>query len=264
MSVAATLCVPRNESPYGTVAGGYYSGYFPSGRDPVPAGYVPLTQVTASANVQVYAPYYFFGQNEGKVFLNNACVGLGSFDGAGDLAVDDPPGTKPPGMKLTAKARTPDSFWTSGGSKSGSISFFQLVYRQAYLSIGSGRLEYTTNHAYYLDANAPYGGSAPANSGAPNSSNLELDDSPEFHFVRYTLGYAVDDRFKSYLMYIPPGKDVSWVPLAAFSWGWMAVGSYNFFTGNFEADPSRSWAWENPDFRCYDFPVWDDIWTEKP
>jgi hypothetical protein len=173
----------------------------------------PLS-VTGEQKLRVWMPYYFYGYNVGSV-------------GASTTSVF----TQGPGMKFTGAVGTPTFFQPLGVGKWTFVQLVTFLYQEwSPISPVPGTL--TTGSDFQLDNIWPYPFDDPpyypANSvtptppqTGPNPAYLHsTEDSPEYDFdswARYVKGKG---QWEMYMMYLPPGFDVQWVPLAKLYWQW--------------------------------------------
>lgn len=175
---------------------------------PIPGGIV-----SGQKTVKVWTPSHEFLYNNG----GTSYFGLGTV-GAGTEAV----------INWNGAVGIPQFFYTALGH-TGTWQFTQLcsLYHLA------PPLIYTFTNGFYLDAEFNYSSKqgSPWNADATYYSNNytshAASDSPSITFSGSAIA-TIDDYYWTYMMYQPPGTDVSWVPLHKMAWHWNAsLSSFN-------------------------------------
>ncbi len=162
----------------------------------------------------------------------------------------------------------PTLFYIAANGHSGLWQFTQLcsLYHLAPPFI------LTLTDGFYLDADFNYssgqGSPWPADAidhavdptrYSSYQTRFASSDSPSVNFGEATSTATVDDYYWTYMMYQPPGTDVSWVPLHKMERHWNA--SVSNFNGNWIPNPpgTQTVTFEGP---SSEFPVWDDLWQQ--
>lgn len=211
---------------------------------PIPPGYVEAmvsgTVVINSSegtegaaygefNLQLYRPIYSFASNSGSnnwigspyiPFLN---VGVR----AGPGGLSHPPifGAGICGQWFIGTVETQSWFWGTNPSDPGEWAFVQLF--KGYRSWGLGFINHTD---HVLDGTWPYYGPISA-----TSMLFEAEDDPQNATGpnAFMHSFDINDDFIMHQMYLPPGADSRYTPLAFINWKWVAGD-----TGYFPPTPS--------------------------
>ena len=239
VSCTAQVCVPSEDisspgdpapPPGGTrnFTGSTESAVHDDGQSP-PPGYAVLGTISLTSNVNVVAPDYYFAPSAGIVTINDERVGAGAPDPGSNLL-----GGKP-GMTIDGRMRTPNNFWTNpaGGDGAGHFAYVQLIQVDYLLQYGLFYSKMKSTYGvYFLDSGFPYNGTATADA-PPNHTGdiLQFTDTPQVDFLPQSYSIVLVENFKVWMLYLPPGSDSSWVPIAMMPWGWTADASRNPLTG---------------------------------
>lgn len=175
--------------------------------------------------VRVWEPYFEMSPH---IFSGVAYLSL-----AVDSCQTENPSTGDPAISFEGGVGTPDLFASVQGY--GQWLFAQLCNISRKNSSWGSPLftSITTSGQYWLDntwgyAPDPLWETWPADSTATVPDHQVTDDSPENGFIAEEDEFKVNDKFKMYEMFLPPGTDSRWVPLAVVQWKWtahMAAGS---------------------------------------
>lgn len=215
--------------------------------------------VTGQQQVKIWAPYYYFGNDTGGVFIDPYSPGNWL------LQARNIPNTSPRGSNWQGRVTTPDLFSNNGY---GAWHFVQIITpgRSKTLT-GGGALNCTENGNVGLDTSYPYpvGRSsdpflALLNGWSADDGLHVTGDSPRTG-LDDTIAHAnIDENFSVYMMYLPPNSDSQWVPLHKFQWRWYAddaipgVSWTNWSSGSYAGYVARS-----SSQRCYDHPFWERL-----
>lgn len=161
--------------------------------------------ITESNQVNVEVPGWTAFGTGGLMQINShAPGGLGYWLYAGPANFDALGGMD---WKATVTSADPTLFGT------GTVTLCQLITPNMSRTIGSSTQYWSLNGQQGLDTDFPYGwGSQPP--------TYEANDSPGVHLTSLTniTAATVNDQFDDYLLYMPPGANAHWVPLATFQW----------------------------------------------
>jgi len=199
--------------------------------------------VTASRDLTVFAPYYYFNHNAGPTGIYGSDVSTGTQS------------LVPPGMSFVAAVGTPALFSNAG---TGQWLFVQIIntnHRQWYplsflpTTSGSGGVA--------LDNEWPYKSIWPADSTADISTPQKAEDSPDLLLNSNFNEFAIADTYQMYLMYVPPGNNSQYVPLHKLTWEWNASQVTENSNGSWPSGAAGNVTVDS-DVRCYDHPFWQD------
>ena len=165
--------------------------------------------VSGQKDLKVWAPYYYMSHNAGPTGIYGADVSTGG------------PNLVPPGMTFTGAVGTPASFVSNNAT--GSWLFAQIIntnhtqwYSFSPIPLTSG------SQGVALDNGWPYASSWSADSTANTSTPHSTNDSPDLLLNSGVNEFQVADTYQMYMMYLPPGNDVQYVPLHRLQWEWNA------------------------------------------
>ena len=150
---------------------------------------------------------------------------------------------QPFGTWWEEQVTTPDPYATQQGG--GGWNFTQLVNVSVSITYQDNTtLNVTTNGAYWLDNTFGYAPEAPNTySAAPvapgkPAAPQENGDAPEIIFGHSAqtgspcVSASLNDAFKTYVLYLPPGNDVKWVALWMWTWSCRGQADYDTLTGS--------------------------------
>ncbi|MCW3095744.1 MAG: hypothetical protein JWL77_1362 [Chthonomonadaceae bacterium] len=215
--------------------------------------------VTGTRQVSVDAPDYFYSSTPGVSDYITSPSGI-------KAGVTFGPNGEIPGMTFKGRVSTPYFYRTAYGT-AGIWTFTQLCNITNYMRLWTSPNGVTnsTNGAYDLDGQFLYSDEGPWAADSDESqmppNTHETDDSPEIDFVTACNYVSFTDLFNMYMMYLPPGNDVQWVPLHMEQWSWHGEGqlSGSFGTGTWGPLPGGS-IFNDGGVRTWIHPDWNHLW----
>ncbi len=170
-----------------------------------PAGEGSPFTVTATKQVHVMVPGWNCTGTGGTMQVNTSAPGDSNYElWAGPIAGSGETG----GMDWNATVTSAKAALFANGD----IKIVQLTTPNATYTEGTTTHAWSLNGQAGLDTSCPY----PWTSGAPNYFG---GDTPGTPLMSTDTAATEQSQFVDYLMYVAPGADVQWVPLATFSWG---------------------------------------------
>ena len=207
----------------------------------------PIGTAYAARDVHVVAPLYGFSHVTGQTTFQANYTEIQC--GTGDLPW-------PGGMNFLGWVTTPDRFvdWTE---EVGECQLVQLcnIWRRRYYWGGYTPSITTTDDNFWLDSQWPYNG--PWNA---NGQHWQTEDMPSAGLPSLCDDITINDAFKMYLMYRPPGDDRQWVPLHRLQWFWHVEDHWSSFQ-YWYYDPPLATITTGGDERWYYHPNWEHKWT---
>ncbi len=141
--------------------------------------------------------------------------------------------SRPAGVYFSSFVKTPDEFSAKQGT--GDFHYVQLIREQRYKTKDDGTIVTSpnTSNDFTLDKRYPYDpapyapsigwpGKWSASSSDPNDAQNTSDTPGTPANDIYKRIEVKDEKFKMYLMYIPPGTYSQWVPIRKVEWDWKA------------------------------------------
>ncbi len=230
--------------------------------------------VTGQQQVQVWAPYYYFGNDTGGVFIDPLSNSPGNYR----LAARNMPNVSVRGSNWQGTVTIPSLFSSSGN---GAWRYLQIITPGRKKTLFNGDPDNCTENGNTgLDTSYPYpADSNPADSlydpftvasagGSTNDAWLDDDslhqtgDSPRTILTDTIYSANIDESFQVYMMYLPPGSDSQWVPLHKFAWRWYADDTIPLPDGSWLSWPSgqsAGYVARSSSNRCYDHPFWQKL-----
>ncbi len=212
--------------------------------------------VTGQKPLTVWAPYYYFGNDTGGVFIDPATTaGTWSLHAAGI------PHTSPRGINWQGRVLTPALFSSNGY---GLWQFVQIVSPgRSKTLVGGGSDNCSENGARGLDTVYPYdpvGGTDGPNGGWVCDDTPQVSgDNPSTGLDDTIASANVDESFETYMLYHPPGNS-EWVPLHKFQWHWYTNDSIPGISWtSWVAGSSAGYVARSSSQRCYDHPFWQKL-----
>jgi len=170
-----------------------------------PAGEGSPFTVSATKQVHVMVPGWNCTGTGGTMQVNTSAPGDSNYElWAGPIAGSGETG----GMDWNATVTSAKAALFANGD----IKIVQLTTPNATYTEGTTTHAWSLNGQAGLDTSCPY----PWTSGAPNYFG---GDTPGTPLMSTDTAATEQSQFVDYLMYVAPGADVQWVPLATFSWG---------------------------------------------
>lgn len=118
------------------------------------------------------------------------------------------------GILLIGRATVPNAFVS--GSDHGQLAWTQLCNLDRWQRYGLGAyVKETKTNGFVNDHGWTYSG--PGSAAQP----LAMEDSPWIGFNTGVTAFRINDYFKAYLMFKPPGAQSQWVPLQRVDWEWI-------------------------------------------
>ncbi len=194
-----------------------------------PAGQGNQFSVTATKTVAVQVPRWIGTETAGYMQVNTSAPNA---QGGFRLYAGPPAGQagQAGGINWTATTSSPLPFNT------GTLQLVQIItpYDGYNTSLVPGLTHSDPNNGLIgLDTQCPYGwASLPTNFGGgptPYTSN----DSPSLPLDNTRVSAVMQHTFTDFLMFVPPGTDIQWVPLATSGWS---------TNGSATIPPSGNWA----------------------
>lgn len=219
---------------------------------------VSIGRVAGGTTAHVWQPYHKFSATPEGVNVVN--VGTPAVEVVGNIA-------------YSGWVGTPDLFRSYWGN-SGVWQFTQLcsIDRESHrmYSVSPTPDEIVETNGLVLDAEFNYSSKDQGNPPTPwaaDSTDTAPDekqsgDAPN-HALNGDDSSTVNDHFETFMMYLPPGSDVQWVPLHMMAWSWQCSGLY--------FDPLHgTWGPTPPgtiqvltDNDTSDFPTWDGYYKDE-
>jgi hypothetical protein len=131
-----------------------------------------------------------------------------------------PTPTTTQGIDFTAEVKVPYGF------EEGRWNYVQLVEPGRQRTLADGRVEYDNFEGQWvLDTTYPYEprpyAPTPGYPGSwPTSTTHTEGDSPRFLLDPTSQNARADDYFQMFVMFLPPGDETRYVPLAKVDWHW--------------------------------------------
>ncbi len=220
--------------------------------------------VTGQQQVTIWAPYYYFGNDTGGVFINPYSAASWTLQATAITNVSIR------GTNWQGRVSTPPLFSTGA---SGAWNFVQIITPGRFKTLTSGgSMDCTENGNTGLDTSYPYpaGQDASGHTSDPFLALLngwsaddtlhQTGDSPSTWLDDTISNENVDENFQVYMMYLPPGSSSQWVPLHQFQWRWYASDSIpgvswtSWVPGTFAGYVARS-----SSQRCTTHPAWQRL-----
>ena len=226
----------------GTESGSSYTMYFaavgtpqvtcavhlavPSGSRPAAGFNETLTKQCTAQRPDVNVPSPI---KEGMVLAVGSGTATGGLVLSGYSDSDLPADMNAVGIKFKASVTTPSAF-TGSGAGSGKWVWAQKttvntteVINGSILEVcalGPGNVHQKTN---LLDGKWPYDHTevgVPAYFAANGSFGIDGDEPGITPFDSSASSVSTGDSFETYVMYLPPGEDIQYVPLWKIGWSW--------------------------------------------
>ena len=198
---------------------------------------IVIGSASAQRGVAIYAPYSAFGANvhSSSLYFDGGQYGTSV---PSSVATWNPATVTDPAfgfcIDFYGEVGTPQRFWESGSA--GQHCYAQLANIHNVTSFGGGGfggIPYfqviSTDGRFDLDNDFPYPGSGYWNadsveSPGPDPNQHVTQDGPSLGLPLPARAFSLDDQYKMYQLYRPPGPDVAWVPLNRIAWE--CVGGY--------------------------------------
>jgi len=217
---------------------------------------VAIGTIVMQKQVTISAPYYYFGNDTGGVFIDPTTTA-----GVWALHATARQNISTRGSNWQGRVLTPALF---SGNGYGLWHFLQIITPgRSKTLVGGASNNCTENGNRGLDTVYPYdpvGGTyGPIGGWICDDTPQDSGDSPRTGLDDSIANANIDESFETYMMYHPPGNS-EWVPLHKFQWRWYAndnipgVSWTNWVTASSAGYVARS-----SSQRCYDHPFWDRL-----
>lgn len=195
----------------------------------------------------VWLPYYSMGANVGPVGIY------------GDILRAGGPTLDPPGIRFVGAVGTPALFQPIGVGKWEFVQLCNLLHQQwSWFSPLPNTS--STGGSFWLDNQCPYDTPSSAGSTANNPLSDETSDSPQMTLFSWAVHAKAQDSFQMFMLYLPPGFDVQWAPLARLDWQWNADASKS---GSLWTPNPPGAVTANGSSRCTVHPTWTSVYGNQ-
>ena len=189
-----------------------------------------LQPIGTTVNVQL--PLFTIGTPT----AGTAVVGNTAADNTGDWLLQAGT-TSDPGFGLSASVQLPG--WANGGTDKGNWAFTQTINSDDHIALGTNHWYAVNNGLEDNDGGFPTAvanifdgsGNHPTSAMlAPGDQTWTFKDTPQDNLTQphptFPSGQTLiddeirNDKYKTYVMFLPPGTGGQWVPLRYVSWEW--------------------------------------------
>ena len=229
-----------------------------------PTGQGSSFSITATQNVNLAVPQTLESPTAGLVQINNHPPAVYGTNYALYLGGNS---SQPWGIIFTTQVQTPALF---ASQSSGLWNMVQCVSPNFWTTVyQSWEVPDPANGSSGLDTRYPFypgSGSSPSFPSGIAANNLIAQpyDAPGIGSLSNNIGrYRLQEGFKDYVMYLPPGSDTQWVPVWLIDWGWHADDTAPITNGQPDwskaSASSTDTAYLNSNAPTLLFPTWSSI-----